>query len=47
MEKFQSLMIDKVGPEGLQNLIVTTSCGVGSLQPEHAKKAMELLKTFG
>lgn len=47
MEKFQSLMIDKIGPQGLRDLIVTTSCGVGSLKPEQAQKAMELLKTFG
>ena len=46
MEKFQSAMTEKVGPQGLRDLIVTTSCGVGSLQPEEASHAMELLRTF-
>jgi len=46
MEKFRSAMTEKVGPQGLRDLIVTTSCGVGSLQPEEARHAMALLKTF-
>jgi hypothetical protein len=46
MVKFRSVMSEKVGPQGLQDLIVTTSCGVGSLQPEEARHAMTLLKTF-
>jgi len=46
MEKFQSAMTEKVGPQGLRDLIVTTSCGVGSLQPEEASYAMKLLRTF-
>jgi hypothetical protein len=46
MEKFQSAMTEKVGPQGLRDLIVTTSCGVGSLQPAEASHAMELLRTF-
>jgi methionine synthase II (cobalamin-independent) len=44
MEKFRSAMSEKVGPQGLRDLIVTTSCGVGSLQPEEARKAMDLLR---
>lgn len=43
MEKFRSVMEEKIGSQGLQNLIVTTSCGVGSLKPEEARKAMTLL----
>jgi hypothetical protein len=46
MEKFRSAMTGKVGPQGLRDLIVTTSCGVGSLQPEEAGRAMNLLKSF-
>jgi hypothetical protein len=46
MEKYQSAMTEKVGLQGLRDLIVTTSCGVGSLQPEEASHAMELLRTF-
>jgi methionine synthase II (cobalamin-independent) len=44
IEKFRSVMTEKVGPQGLRDLIVTTSCGVGSLQPEEARKAMDLLR---
>lgn len=47
MERFRSLMKEKIGSQGLQNLIVTTSCGVGSLKAEEARKAMTLLKTLG
>jgi hypothetical protein len=47
MEKFRSAMTEKVGPQGLHDLIVTTSCGVGSLQPEEASHAMALLEAFG
>ncbi len=43
MEKFSTLMREKVSAEGLKDLIVTTSCGVGSLKPVEARKAMELL----
>lgn len=43
MEKFQSAMTEKVGPQGLRDLIITTSCGVGSLQQAEARRAMELL----
>jgi len=43
LEKFRSEMFDKVGQQGLHDLIITTSCGVGSLKPEEARKAMELL----
>lgn len=46
METFRSAMTEKVGPQGLQDLIVTTSCGVGSLTPEEARKAMEILNSF-
>jgi len=47
MEKFRSAMTEKVGAQGLKDLIITTSCGVGSLKPEEAHKAMTLLKSFG
>lgn len=43
VEKFSALMREKAGADGLKDLIVTTSCGVGSLQPAEARKAMELL----
>lgn len=43
MERFRSLIEEKTGSQGLQKLIVTTSCGVGSLKPEEASRAMELL----
>lgn len=46
LEKFRSEMFDKVGQQGLHDLIITTSCGVGSLQPEQARKAMELLSNI-
>jgi len=44
METFRSAMSEKVGPQGLRDLIVTTSCGVGSLRPEEARHAMALLR---
>jgi hypothetical protein len=43
IDKFRNIMIEKGGSQGLRDLIITTSCGVGSLLPEQARKAMDLL----
>ena len=43
IDKFRNIMIEKGGSQGLRDLIITTSCGVGSLQPAEAHRAMELL----
>jgi methionine synthase II (cobalamin-independent) len=45
-EKFRALMTAKVGPDALKDLIVTPSCGLGSVTQEEAGQAMALLKTF-
>jgi hypothetical protein len=45
-EKFSKLMTSKVSPEGLKDLIVTPSCGLGSVTQEEARHSMALLKTF-
>jgi hypothetical protein len=44
IDKFRNMMIEKGGSQGLRDLIITTSCGVGSLQPAEARRAMELLR---
>lgn len=46
MERFCELMKAKIGPEGLNDLIITPSCGLGSVTEEEARYAMGLLKTF-
>jgi methionine synthase II (cobalamin-independent) len=43
IDKFRNIMTEKGGSQGLRDLIITTSCGVGSLQPAEARRAMELL----
>jgi len=45
-ERFHELMKTKISPEGLKDLIVTPSCGLGSVTQEEASYAMALLKTF-
>jgi hypothetical protein len=45
-EKFRALMTAKVGPDALKDIIVTPSCGLGSVTQEEAGHAMALLKTF-
>jgi methionine synthase II (cobalamin-independent) len=45
-ERFHELMTTKISPEGLKDLIVTPSCGLGSVTQEEAGHAMAILKTF-
>jgi hypothetical protein len=45
-DQFHTLMTAKIGPDGLKDLIVTPSCGLGSVTQEEAGHAMALLKTF-
>lgn len=45
-ERFRELMTEKIGPKGLKDLIITPSCGLGSVSQEEARYAMRLLKTF-
>ena len=45
-EKFRALMTAKVSPDALKDIIVTPSCGLGSVTQEEAGHAMALLKTF-
>jgi methionine synthase II (cobalamin-independent) len=45
-ERFRELMTTKVGPDGLKDLIITPSCGMGSVTQQEAGQAMALLKTF-
>jgi hypothetical protein len=42
-DRFRQLMLDTVGPEGTEDLMVTPSCGLGSLTNAQARLAMELL----
>jgi methionine synthase II (cobalamin-independent) len=44
IDKFRNIMTEKGGSQGLRDLIITTSCGVGSFQPAEARRAMELLR---
>jgi hypothetical protein len=44
--QFRTLMTTKVGPDGLKDLIITPSCGLGSVSREEACHAMALLKSF-
>jgi hypothetical protein len=44
--QFRTLMTTKVGPDGLKDLIITPSCGLGSVTQQEAGQAMALLKTF-
>lgn len=45
-ERFHELMMTKISPEGLKDLIVTPSCGLGSVTQEEASYVMALLKNF-
>jgi hypothetical protein len=45
-KKFRELMKEKIGQDGLKDLIVTPSCGLGSVTQEEAGHAMALLRTF-
>lgn len=46
IDRFRYLMETKIGPEGLRELIITPSCGLGSVTAEEARYAMGLLKAF-
>jgi methionine synthase II (cobalamin-independent) len=45
-ERFRELMTAKISPDGLKDLIITPSCGLGSVSQEEAIYAMGLLRTF-
>jgi len=45
-QRFSRLMNEKISPRGMEDLIITTSCGLGSVTQEEAGHAMALLKTF-